>query len=75
MAWLSILIAVRIPLPKRWGSPVGVRRLGGLTITLFAMQVLGVAIPFWVPLAFFFVGLGVLLLVRAVEDSGGAPHH
>ncbi len=75
MAWLSILIAVRIPLPKQWGSPVGVRRLGGLTIALFAMQVLGLDIPFWVPLAFFFIGLGVLLLVRAVGDANAATHH
>lgn len=75
VAWISILIAVRVPLPRSWGSPMGVRRLGGLTIALFAMQVLGVAMPFWVPLAVFFIGLGLLLLVRAVSDASLAVQH
>lgn len=67
VAWLSILIAVRIPLPAQWRSPTGVRRLGGLTIALFAAQVLGLPVPVWVPLAVFFGGLAILLLVRSLQ--------
>jgi hypothetical protein len=69
---LSILIAVRIPVPARFRSPRGVKRLGGLTIALFAFQVLGLPIPFWVPLAVFAVGLMLLFLFSPRQDAGAA---
>lgn len=56
VAWLSILVAVILPAGRLPTGPVKI--LGGLSILLLGLMVLGVAVPSMVPLAF--LGGGIL---------------
>lgn len=62
IAWISIVLVVRLPAPKRRIAPTGIRRLGAAAIGLMALAAFGVPIPMWVPLAVFAGGLAVLLV-------------
>ncbi len=64
VAWLSIWIAISLPeVKRRKPHPKHVRLVGAATIALFALQVLGLPVPIWAPLAVLGGGLVIAIVV------------
>lgn len=69
-AWVSILLVIALPAGKLRVDVAKVRLVGATTIALFALQLLGLKFPSWLPLLVF--GLGLLLaLATEPKDAGG----
>ncbi len=69
IGWISILLVVRLPAPRRNLSASGVRRVGAAAIAAMALAAFGLPIPMWVPLLVFLGGLATLLLLAQRPEA------
>lgn len=64
VAWLSIWIVIAWPRTRRFRPhPRVVRATGAGTIGLFGLQILGLAVPAWLPLALLGGGLTIAVVI------------